>query len=312
VEKVKVVVTGGAGFIGSHTVDLLIKNGHQVVVIDPKMDKSYLNNKAIYHFEDILNKEKINEIFHGFQPDAVIHLAAQVDVATSLSQPEKDIDINLKGTIHILEQCRLYGSKVIFASSAAVYGVPKQLPIAEEHEKNPLSIYGLSKLSAERYIQLYHELYDVSYCILRYSNVYGPRQDSSGEGGVVSIFVNQLVNHLPSSIYGNGEQTRDFVYVKDVARANVLALDHHENAIFNVCNNTETTINELFTHISKLLKTDSVPIYKTEKKGDIFRSVLDSAKIIKTLKWNRETELMAGLLETVEFFQTKNQQDKEG
>jgi UDP-glucose 4-epimerase len=312
VSEMRVVVTGGAGFIGSHTVDLLVENGHEVMVIDSKLDKSFHHKNANYYLEDILDKKKVNELFQSFQPEAVIHLAAQVDVQHSMEHPDHDIDINLKGTIHILEQCRLYGSKIIFASSAAVYGIPKLLPITEDHDKKPLSIYGLSKLTAEHYIQLYHELYNVSYCILRYANVYGPRQNSSGEGGVVSIFVDQLVQNIVPSIYGNGEQTRDFVYVKDVARANVLALDHHENEIFNVCNTSETSINELFTHISKLLKTDSVPVYKTEKKGDIFRSVLDSAKIIKTLKWNRKTDLLAGLVETVQFFQTKNRQDKEG
>jgi UDP-glucose 4-epimerase len=300
----KVVVTGGAGFIGSHTVDLLVENGHEVVVIDSKLDKSFHHKNANYFLVDILNKEKISEIFQSFRPEAVIHLAAQVDVQKSLDHPDRDIDINLKGTIHILEQCRQWGCKIIFASSAAVYGIPKQLPIKEEHSTHPLSIYGLSKLSAEKYIQLYSDLYGVNYCIFRYANIYGPRQDSTGEGGVVSIFANQLVKNKIPTIYGNGKQTRDFVFVKDVAKANLLALNHGTNSIFNVCHTTETSINDLLSNISILLNTESVPLYKEEKKGDIFRSVLDSTDINNQLNWKPETNLAEGLMETIQFFQS--------
>lgn len=301
----KVIVTGGAGFIGSHTVDLLIEEGHEVVVIDYKSPQSYHNEKAFYYLKDILDREAISSIFQIFQPEAVIHLAAQVDVQQSLNNPAKDIDINLKGTIHILEECRKYRSKIIFASSAAVYGIPNKLPIHEQHTTNPLSIYGLSKLSAERYIQLYHELYEIPYTILRYANVYGPRQESTGEGGVVSIFVDQLVNGYIPTIYGDGTQTRDFVYVKDVARANVLALYHDVNSIMNVCSSSETTINELYKQIACLLNKEITPEHKEGKIGDISRSMLDSSLILKYFSWSRKTDLISGLKETIQFFQIK-------
>jgi UDP-glucose 4-epimerase len=298
----KVIVTGGAGFIGSHTVDLLVEEGHQVTVIDHKGKNPFQNKQTIYESVDILDKQSLTRIFQSFKPDAVIHLAAQVDVQTSILQPDLDIDINLKGTIHILEQCRNTGAKMIFASSAAVYGVPQQLPIAENHETWPLSIYGLSKLSAERYIQLYSALYGLKYCIFRYANVYGPRQDSTGEGGVVSIFVDQLVKQRIPTIYGDGEQTRDFVFVKDVARANVLALDYPANAILNVGNTMETSVNQLYTFLTNIMEVDVIANYVEGKKGEISRSILDSAPLHACLNWKAETNLIDGLRETIQFF----------
>jgi UDP-glucose 4-epimerase len=298
----RVLVTGGAGFIGSHTVDLLLENGYEVAVLDKKLDRSFHNPKAVYECADLLNKDRLAHVFKNFKPEAVIHLAAQVDVQTSMTYPDKDIDINLKGTVHLLEQCKQNQAKIVFASSAAVYGVPQQLPIHEFHDTHPLSIYGLSKLSAEHYIRLYHELYGVQYCVLRYANVYGPRQDSTGEGGVVSIFVDRLVHGQTPIIYGSGNQTRDFVFVKDVARANVLALKGGGNRIFNVCNTTEISINELLNQISSLLGKETVPNYLPEKKGDIFRSILDGTEIRKNLNWQSETELIEGLKDTIDYF----------
>jgi UDP-glucose 4-epimerase len=301
----KVIVTGGAGFIGSHTVDQLVKQGHQVTVIDQKVKNPFHNEQTLYEAVNILDKQSLTRIFQSFKPDAVIHLAAQVDVQTSILQPDLDIDINLKGTINILEQCRSIGAKVIFASSAAVYGIPQQLPITENHETMPLSIYGLSKLSAERYIQLYHHLYGVEYCIFRYANVYGPRQDSTGEGGVVSIFVDQLLKQQIPTIYGDGTQTRDFVFVGDVAQANVLALEGSSNAILNVGNTRETSVFELFQLLTEMMDIVIDPKYAEGKKGEISRSVLESAQLQACLNWKGETNLTEGLRETIQFFQNE-------
>ncbi|MBB6176075.1 UDP-glucose 4-epimerase [Anoxybacillus tengchongensis] len=302
-----VLVTGGSGFIGSHTVDVLIARGYNVIVVDKKGETEFFNPEATYLVGDITDHIFIERVFQTYCPRAVVHLAAQVDVQQSMKNPLNDIQANVLGTVNILKQCHQYNTKIIFASSAAVYGIPKQLPIKECDTTHPISIYGLSKLTAEHYIQLFHDMYGVRFCILRYANVYGPRQDYTGEGGVVSIFAHMLIKGCSPIIYGDGEQTRDFVFVTDVAKANVYALERGENEIFNVCTNKEVKINDLLNQMSDILNRTVHPIYQPKREGDISRSVLDNTKIKQKLRWEEEVRLREGLKETVCYFSMKYQ-----
>lgn len=230
----KVLVTGGAGFIGSHVVDCLIESGHETVVVDNLATgkASHVHPKAKLYVTDIRSKE-LKEIVETEKPRVVIHQAAQVSVKRSVDEPLWDAEINILGTLNLLECCRAANvEKLIYASSAAVYGDPVYVGVDERHLIQPLSLYGVSKYTPELYIKVYHHLYGLNYTILRYANVYGPRQDSEGEGGVVSIFIDKLLKGEQPIIYGDGEQTRDFVYVTDVAQANVMALTRGDGGVF--------------------------------------------------------------------------------
>lgn len=295
----KVLVTGGAGFIGSHTVDLLVKQGFKTIVIDTNKH-DFQNPIAIYYQGSITDKELLEKIFAEHAPDAVIHLAAQVCVQTSMSDPVFDVNTNVLGTILLLEQCRIYQSKIIFASSAAVYGIPIHLPIFETHPTNPISIYGMSKLTSEKYIQLYHQQFGIEYCILRYSNVFGPRQGYNGEGGVISIFVDRFTNGKNPIIFGNGEQSRDFIYVEDVARANIAALKRGKNQVFNVSTNTETTINHIVEMLQSKIDSRLYSIHQPAKNGDIPTSRLNSGAIHSLLSWAPVTTIETGLTRMID------------
>ncbi|MBA2862120.1 NAD-dependent epimerase/dehydratase family protein [Methanococcus maripaludis] len=290
----KILVTGGAGFIGSHIVDLLIENGHDVSVLDNLStgNEKNLNSSAKFIKGDILDK---NLDLTGFE--CVIHEAAQINVRTSVENPVFDANINVLGTINILEKIKEYGvKKIIFSSSGgAVYGEPEYLPVDEKHAVNPLSPYGLSKFCAEEYIKLYARLYGIEYCILRYSNVYGSRQDPLGEAGVISIFIDKMKKGETPIIYGDGNQTRDFVNVKDVAKANLMALDW-KNDIVNIGYGNETSVNELFKIIASETGFNKDPIYEKEREGEVYRIYIDYSKA-KTLGWIPEFELENGIKE---------------
>jgi UDP-glucose 4-epimerase len=296
----KVLVTGGAGFIGSHIVDELVKNGYGVVVVDNLVtgNKNNINPKVEFVEGDITNKnldEKIN-----FQEiDVVIHQAAQINVRKSVENPIYDGDINVLGTLNILENMRKYDvKKIIYASSGgAVYGEPKHLPVDENHPIAPLSPYGLSKYCGEEYIKLYNRLYGIEYCILRYSNVYGERQDPRGEAGVISIFIDRILNNESPVIFGDGNQTRDFVYVGDVARANLMAFDW-KNEIVNIGTGKETSVNELFKVIADELNYKDKPIYDKPREGEVRRIYLDIKKAEK-LGWKPEIDLKEGIKRVV-------------
>lgn len=241
----KVLVTGGAGFIGSHIVDQLIEEGYEVCIIDNMSHgkKENINKNAKFYKIDIRDKEIIN-IFKKEKPDYVIHEAAQISVQNSMINPIEDAEINILGSINILEACRKVNvKKIIYPASAAIFGEPEYLPIDESHPLNMISSYGVSKHTVEHYLKVYKELYGINYSILICSNVYGPRQDSSGEGGVVSIFFDKILKGQVPTIFGDGEQVRDFVYVKDVVMANSMMLKTDKCGIYNLCTNTKTTIN---------------------------------------------------------------------
>jgi UDP-glucose 4-epimerase len=296
-----ILVTGGSGFIGSHTVDLLVQEGFTTIVADINKCEQP-NPDAIYYYADFTQEGVLEEIFARHEPEAVFHLAAQVSVELSMINPIQDVQVNVLGTLKLLEQCRKYKAKIIFASSAAVYGLPESLPISETHPHNPISIYGLSKLTVEKYIQLYHEQFGIEYCILRYSNVYGPRQGNIGEGGVISIFLEKLMKNQIPYIFGNGEQTRDFIYVGDVARANLQALKQGKNHVFNVATLTETSINQIIEILVKKLNSTVRPKIQPPKKGDITRSILDSTNMKNTINWSPNVDITTGLALTIDYF----------
>ena len=294
----KVLVTGGCGFIGSHVVDELTNNDFDVVVLD--LEKKNLNPKAEYIIGDIRDKNLDKKIDFN-EIDVIIHHAAQINVRKSVEDPIFDCDTNVIGTVNLLEFCRKYDiDKFIFASSGgAVYGEPKYLPVNEKHPTNPLSPYGTSKLCCEEYIKLYDRLYDLDYCILRYSNVYGERQDPSGEAGVISIFIDKMLKGERPVIFGDGEQTRDFVYVEDVARANLLALNW-KNEVVNIGSGKETSVNKLFEIISGVIGFDKDPIYSDPRPGEVRRIYLDVSHA-KDLGWEPEIELEDGIRRVVEW-----------
>ncbi|MDQ0482691.1 NAD-dependent epimerase/dehydratase family protein [Guptibacillus hwajinpoensis] len=300
----KVLVTGGAGFIGSHIVDLLIEEGYKPVVIDNLStgNPEFLQENVSIYKEDI-SSVKLEEIFARERPDVVIHHAAQVDVSRSLQNPYSDAQTNIIGTIRLLECCKKFNvKKIIYASSCAIYGDAGDISIKEEFPKMPISFYGISKYTPELYIKKFHKLYGLTYTILRYANVYGPRQTPKGEGGVVSIFIQNLKEGDQPTIFGDGQQTRDFVYVKDVARANLLALYDGDNETFNIGCNRETSINKLFQLITSLLNKQLTPVHSSKREGDIRNSRLDFTKAIQHLGWSPHYNLITGLKETIDYF----------
>ncbi|MFT8313860.1 MAG: NAD-dependent epimerase/dehydratase family protein [Clostridium sp.] len=299
-----VLVTGGAGFIGSHIVDLLVKNDYKVSIIDNLSHgkKENINPKAIFYEMDIRN-EKISEVFEKEKPEFVIHNAAQISVPNSIVDPVNDASINIMGTINVLEAARKFNiKKIVYPASAAIFGEPSYLPIDEDHPLEMLSGYGVTKHTVEHYLKVYKSLYNIDYVSLRCSNVYGPRQDCSGEGGVIAIFCEKLLNNEKPFIYGDGYQIRDFVFVKDVARAYLMAIESEAQGIFNVCTNSKVTVNELLSSINSILHKDISPIYTDSREGDIRDSYMSYDKINRFLGWKPEKSLMEGLKETLEYY----------
>lgn len=301
-----ILVTGGAGFIGSHLVDGLIAEGHHVIIVDNLStgSRKNLNPKAVFYEEDIRHTDALDRIFADEQVQIVFHEAAQTLVPYSMEHPKEDAELNIMGLINILDMCRKYHvEKIIFSSSAAVYGDNLNVPLKEDQPLMPTSFYGLTKVIAEKYIQLYHDVFGLSYAILRYSNVYGERQGSHGEGGVVYVFSKALAQGKDLTIFGDGEQSRDFIYVKDVARANIKAMDAAvPSGIYNVSTAIETTINALK---EILLYFSRVPVqvsYADARGGDIYRSALDNTAAKQVLQWKPATKLLQGLQTTYSYF----------
>ncbi|MEH6948235.1 NAD-dependent epimerase/dehydratase family protein [Bacillus sp. JJ634] len=303
-ESKKVIVTGGAGFIGSHIVDELINKNYQVAVIDNLItgNKSNLRDNVPFYHIDIKEKEHLETVFSKERPDTVIHLAAQTSVGDSVNRPSYDGHNNILATINLLDCCKNYKvKKLIFASSAAVYGHTEDLPIKETSPLKPLSFYGLSKLTAEEYIQLYSKIFDLPYTILRFSNVYGERQNSHGEAGVISIFINQVFNQQPVVIFGDGQQTRDFIYVKDVVSANIAAIDNGLNETFNISTNHRSSVNEVVKSIAATTKKEIQSSYHPLRPGEIIDSQLCNEKAIKGLNWTPKYSLLEGLQEMLKY-----------
>ncbi len=310
----KILVTGGAGFIGSNLVDRLVQQDHNVTVIDNLSTgvESNLNKKARFYKVDI-RSAVIDRIFQKARPDVLCHYAAQIDVRKSTDDPIFDADVNIIGTLNLLNACvRNKVKKVIFASTGgAIYGEQNRFPADESHQANPLSPYGVTKLTVEKYLHFYRDTHGLDFVSLRYANVYGPRQNPFGEAGVVAIFAERLLNGKEAAINGDGTQTRDFVFVDDAVESSLLSLKYPESDIFNIGTGVETDIHCIFRLLKKMTGSNQKEIHAPPKPGEQQRSVLDSSKAKRVLKWRPKYSLQEGMAKTVEFFrQTRNKAEK--
>ena len=298
----KVLVTGGAGFIGSHVVDRLVAAGHEVAVIDNLSTgvRSYVNPKASFH-EIGIGDKGVAEAFTKEKPEAVCHLAAQINVTESVKDPAFDAMTNIIGTINLLQAAVNSGvKKFIFSSTGgAIYGEPKVLPADETTVPEPMSPYGTSKLATEEYIKLYSRNHPLQYVILRYSNVFGPRQVPHGECGVCAVLTDLMLKGKQPTLYGFGEPVRDYVYVGDVARANVLALERGSNTTVNISNGKATTVNEIFDALDKVIGFNQEPIRKPLRAGEVEKIICANDKAKKELGWSPTVGLLEGLQNTI-------------
>jgi UDP-glucose 4-epimerase len=301
----RIAVTGGAGFIGSHVVERYLQAGHEVVVIDNLSTgcRENLPQGAELVVMDI-NDPGLTDLLAQRRIEVLNHHAAQVSVTLSVREPLFDAQQNVLGSLHVYEAARRAGvRRIILASSAGtVYGEPESLPATEEHPLQPLSPYGVAKIAAEYYLQCYSRLYGIEAVILRYSNVYGPRQSPEGEAGVVAIFIGRLLRGQEPVIYGDGEQTRDYVYVADIAEANLQALRPEARGVYNCCTGVETSVRALLEMLQQLLGVCSTPRYAPPRFGELRRSVCSYARIARELGWYPRTALPEGLLRTIEAF----------
>ncbi|OIO64581.1 hypothetical protein AUJ68_05600 [Candidatus Woesearchaeota archaeon CG1_02_57_44] len=310
----RVVLTGGAGFIGSHIAEALLRQGHTVLIIDDLStgQRDFISKYAKFVQASILDPACAKAIA-SFHADAIVHQAAQIDVAKSMQDPASDIKVNFSGTLAILEAARPNKTPIVFASSAAVYGDNPDIPLCEDADTYPISTYGVSKLSSELICKAYERTHGVPCVALRYSNVYGPRQATRGEGGVVSVFIRALLQDKVPTIYGTGEQTRDFVYVEDVADANMAALSwllkNRHGAVVNVSTGRQTSIIDLHKQVAKRMSSSPAcqqqPVMADTRAGDIMHSSLDPTKAQGIFEWQAATALSDGLRHTISYFRAQ-------
>lgn len=302
----KILVTGGAGFIASHITDAFVNEGHQVVVLDDLSSgfEKNINPKAKFVKGNICDKELVEKLFSEENFDLVNHHAAQMDVRRSVKDPAFDANTNIIGTINLLQNSIKYKvKKFMFASTGgAVYGEQSYFPADENHPTQPRSPYGISKLAVEKYLYFYNAEYGLNYTILRYANIYGPRQNPFGEAGVVAIFSTKLLKGEQPIINGSGEQTRDYVFVGDVVKANLLTLNDSANDIYNVGTGIETNVNQLFHKLNSITKAGKEEKHGPVAPGEQMRSVITSEKLFKKFGWKPSTTLDEGLKLTVDFF----------
>ena len=306
----KILVTGGAGFIGSHIVDQCIAAGHQVAVVDNLWQEgggknTNLNPQARFFRVDITDEDSLNKIFDSVQPEVVCHQAAQHSVAVSTKNPKLDARVNVLGLLNILTNCsRLGVRKIIFASSGATYGTPARLPVDEEVEQRPESPYGITKMVAEHYLRYWKEAYGLAYTALRYGNVYGPRQDPNGEAGVIAIFAKRFLNQETIRIDWDGEQQKDYVYVEDVARANLIAMEpgYGDNDIFCIATGKGTSVNEIYNLLAAQIGYQPEIVRAPRRPGDIHLTYFDCNKAARILGWKPAVDIEQGVRATVEHF----------
>ena len=303
----KILITGGAGFIASHVADAFIEAGHDVVILDDLSTgfEKNINPKAKFVKLNICDKE-VENLFKEEKFDVVNHHAAQMDVRRSVADPAFDANTNIIGTINLLQNSIKHGvKKFMFASTGgAVYGEQEYFPADENHPTNPVSPYGISKLSVEKYLFFYYNEYNLNYTILRYANIYGPRQNPFGEAGVVAIFSSKMLKGEQPVINGTGEQTRDYVFVKDVVKANLITLDDTRSDVYNVGTSKETDVNYLFNTLNEIIGKNYEEKHGPAAPGEQMRSVITSGKMFNKFNWKPSTELKEGLKETVEYFRT--------
>ncbi|HEY3375073.1 MAG TPA: NAD-dependent epimerase/dehydratase family protein [Candidatus Aquicultor sp.] len=301
----RIIVTGGAGFIGSNIVDAYIEAGHDVAVIDNLSSgkEENVNPKARLYKLDVRSSE-VELVIAKEKPDVLNHHAAQIDVRRSVDDPVYDANINVLGMINLLQSCIKHNvKKVLFASSGgAIYGEPEILPADETTKLNPLAPYGASKVAGEYYLSCYHELHGLGYTALRYGNIYGPRQDPHGEAGVIAIFCQAMLDGRDVKIFGTGEQLRDYVYVGDVVRANVLALETGDNIAVNIGTAAGTSVNELFSRLKNIIGYDRDAVYCPARQGELDRTYLANTLAKQALGWEPQVDIEQGLTLTAEFF----------
>ncbi len=307
----KVLVTGGAGFIGSWVAKKYLQKGHKVVVVDNLSTgrKEFVPEGAEFYHVDIRDKKSMENLFKENKFDIVNHHAAQSSVAVSVKNPFEDFTNNIYGSMVLLEMSRKYGiSNFIFASTGgAIYGEPKKNPVSEEHKLEPISPYAFSKMVFERYLDYYHDVFGINFIALRYGNVYGPRQSPFGEAGVIAIFSYRMLKKEECYIYGDGNQERDFVYVEDVAEANVRVLEllFNSNKLslkLNIGTGKGISINSLFKILAGKIGYDKKPVYKARREGEVYKIYLDSKKASKVLNWEPVVTFEQGVNEVVEWF----------
>ncbi|TSA45867.1 NAD-dependent epimerase/dehydratase family protein [bacterium] len=304
----KIIVTGGAGFIGSHLVDALIKKNHKVFVIDNLSTgfKKNVNPKAKFHKTDLTDHKKIEAILKYEKPEVIFHLAAQIDVRKSVADPVFDANSNILAGINLIKSAHQHKvKKIIFSSTGgAIYGDTKNRPTSESESEWPLSPYGIAKLTIDKFLNYYREIHGLNFVSLRYGNVYGPRQNPHGEAGVVAIFLNKMLEGAQPVINGDGQQTRDYVFVEDVVNANLLALKHFQKTgIYNVGAGKETDVNQLFQEINRHFGDKFKKIHGPAKIGEQKTSCLSFAKIKKNFGWTPQTNFPDGIKKTFKWFQ---------
>jgi len=301
----KILVTGGAGFIGSNIVDRYIADGHRVVIVDNLSTGKECNlNPSARFYKVGIEENALDEIFKKEEPDLVNHHAAQIDLRRSVEDPIFDAKVNILDSLNLFQQCvKCKVKKIIFASSGgAGYGEQSEFPASEEHALKPLSPYGIAKVSVEMYLYFYMKTHGIDYTVLRYANVYGPRQDPLGEAGVVAIFINAMLNNKSCIINGDGKQTRDYIYIDDVVNANILALNKGAQEVFNIGTGIETDVNELAERLKKETGSSVELKHGIAKLGEQKRSAIDPQKAIKELNWKPAISIDEGIKKTINWY----------
>jgi len=297
----KALVTGGAGFIGSHLVEALLESGREVAVLDSLATGRIENvpRDASFYQVDVTDRSGVADVFAKEQPEIVCHYAAQASVPKSMEDPAFDANCNITGSLNVLLEAMYHGARrFVFASSAAVYGVPESVPTGEDHPTRPTCPYGVAKLAVEQYVAMYGRIEGLSYACLRYANVFGPRQDPFGEAGVVAIFVGRLLRKGPPVIFGDGEQTRDYVYVGDAAQAALKAIESPEHGIYNIGTGIETSVLRLAAHLDAVTGSGLDPVFGEARTGDVRRSALAATSARAALGWSPSVDIREGLYHT--------------
>ena len=302
----KILVTGGAGFIGSHIVDLALEHGHEVVIVDDLSTGSAknLNPAATFCYLNI-NDAALESVLMHEKPEVVCHQAAQTNVTRSMQDPLEDARTNIRGSLNVLDKCiQANVKKVVYASSCAIYGDPDYLPVDEKHRVHPLSHYGVSKFTVEQYLDIYRAVHGLAFVALRYSNVFGPRQTSKGEAGVVALFARKMLNGDQPTIFGSGSKTRSYVYVEDIARANLIAMEAECQGIFNIGTQEQTTDQTVFDSLARELDYPDCARYEPVRPGEISHMCLDCRQARQELGWSPEVSFAEGIHSAAEYYKS--------
>jgi UDP-glucose 4-epimerase len=306
----KIMVTGGAGFIGSHVVDVLVDAGHDVGIVDSLWERGggkveHIHPKARFYKVDVRDKA-LFDVFEKEQPEVLCHHAAQHSVKISVEDPVHDAQVNILGLINLLNcATRFKTRKIIFASSGATYGVVEHMPVREDTAQRPVSPYGITKMATEHYLRVWKDLYGLDYTLLRYGNVYGPRQDPKGEAGVIAIFTKAILCNEPVRIDWDGEQQKDYVFVKDVAQANLLALDRGAGEAFCIATEQGVSVNTLYRSLADIIGHEVEIIRAPKRQGDIYLTYFDCSKARQQLGWQAKVSLSEGLRLTIDYFRSR-------